>query len=221
MTKGYEKLLAGCQTYVFTFAIYPFLITVFSLSELLYLPMPTLPTNTQKNESVLLLSTGTTHPDSEEVYPTGGKWEDEEERRFYEDLQDLKDFVPKSVLGLDASDKDGKGEKVETKEKEKERREEEEQAEIQKLEKEIEGLGLNGVEKPINGHVDAEEDEDEYVLTMVHIERRLNAFLAFQHQRSQDLGHQHHPEHPPSQLQVLHNSLQHFSRISQTRRIEA
>ena len=28
------------------------------------------------------------------------KWEDEEERRFFEDIQDLRDFVPKSVLGF-------------------------------------------------------------------------------------------------------------------------
>ncbi|KIJ40979.1 hypothetical protein M422DRAFT_209705 [Sphaerobolus stellatus SS14] len=144
MTKSYEKLLSGCQT----------------LSELLYLPMPTLPTNTQKNESVLLLSTGNTHHESEEVYPAGGKWEDEEERRFHEDLQDLKDFVPKSVLGLDASDKDKDG-KEKDDDKEKEKREEEEQAEIQRLEKEIEGLQLNGVDKPVNGHVEAAEEDDD------------------------------------------------------------
>ncbi len=33
----------------------------------------------------------------------GGKWEDEEERRYYEDVQDLKDYVPSSVLGIDIS----------------------------------------------------------------------------------------------------------------------
>ena len=31
----------------------------------------------------------------------GGKWEDEEERRFFEDIPDLKDYVPKSVLGIE------------------------------------------------------------------------------------------------------------------------
>ncbi|KAF8483178.1 ARM repeat-containing protein [Gautieria morchelliformis] len=151
MTKGYEKLLTGCQT----------------ISDLLYLPMPSLPTAAQKNESVLLLSASSGGQlDSEDTsFPTGGKWEDEEERRFYEDLQDLRDFVPKSVLGLDNNDKKGEQSKeematVDQAAKERERKEVE-QAEIQMLEKEIEGLGLNGVDKMPNGTIESTNVEDE------------------------------------------------------------
>ncbi|KAF8609017.1 transcription factor [Ceratobasidium sp. AG-I] len=87
MTKGYEKLLSSCQ----------------SLSDLLYLPMPSLPSASQKNDSILLLdgSSGLRQGGIEDL-PANSKWEDEEERRFYEDLPDLKDFVPKAVLGVEA-----------------------------------------------------------------------------------------------------------------------
>ena len=148
--------------------------TVHSLSDLLCLPMPSLPTTAQKNESVLLLSASSGgQQDSEEtMFPTGGKWEDEEERRFYEDLQDLRDFVPKSVLGLDTNDKKGESEKEEDAKidrdaKEKERMEVE-QAEIQMLEKEIEGLGLSGIDKAPNGIVESTEvEEEEYVDSLI------------------------------------------------------
>jgi regulator of nonsense transcripts 2 len=99
---------------------------------------------------------------------SGGKWEDEEERRFFEDIQDLKDFVPKSVLGLEG-DAEGEGEK--DKDDEKEKLEKEKVAEeVRKLEEELEGLKLS---EGSNGHAvgsavisemeDAKEDEDEYV----------------------------------------------------------
>jgi len=129
--------------------------------------MPSLPTTSQKNESVLLLSaaSGGQQDSEESSFPTGGKWEDEEERRFYEDLQDLRDFVPKSVLGLDGADKGGEkdnedeaGGDQDAKEKE---RKDVEQAEIHKLEKEIEGLGLNGVEKAPNGTVESADDQED------------------------------------------------------------
>ncbi|CCO28957.1 Regulator of nonsense transcripts 2 AltName: Full=Nonsense mRNA reducing factor 2 [Rhizoctonia solani AG-1 IB] len=87
MTKSYEKLLASCQ----------------SLSDLLYLPMPHLPSASQKNDSILLLDgSSSLRLGGNEDLPANSKWEDEEERRFYEDLPDLKDFVPKTVLGVDA-----------------------------------------------------------------------------------------------------------------------
>lgn len=69
------------------------------LSELLYHPMPILPTQAPKTDSIQLSSAN--GQDHEEIFVVGGKWEDEEERKFFEDLQDLKDFVPKSLLGLD------------------------------------------------------------------------------------------------------------------------
>jgi regulator of nonsense transcripts 2 len=70
---------------------------------------------------------------------TGGKWEDEEERRFFEDVQDLKDFVPRGVLGIDETDgKDSESDPDGEKEKE---RIEKEKEEVRKLEEELENLG--------------------------------------------------------------------------------
>ncbi|THU82421.1 hypothetical protein K435DRAFT_449258 [Dendrothele bispora CBS 962.96] len=86
MTKGYEKLLASCQ----------------QLSELLYLSLPSLPNNARKTDSIQTgVSSSTGSGDLDEIYTPGGKWEDEEERKFYEEVQDLKEFVPKSVLGIE------------------------------------------------------------------------------------------------------------------------
>ncbi|KAH7108193.1 ARM repeat-containing protein [Auriculariales sp. MPI-PUGE-AT-0066] len=86
MTQAYEKVLTGCQT----------------LSELLSLPMPHLPTDESRTESIGLSTGGAgSGAMSDEVQYATSKWEDEEERRFYEDIQDLKDFVPKGFLGLD------------------------------------------------------------------------------------------------------------------------
>jgi regulator of nonsense transcripts 2 len=152
MTKGYEKLLASCQT----------------LSELLYLPLPSLPTSSQKTDSILIGTNNTSHlgDDTDEILTSGGKWEDEEERRFFEDIQDLKDFVPKSVLGLE-SEVEGDGEK--DKDEEFEKIEKERVAEeVRKLEEELEGLKLS---EGGNGHAvgsatvseteDANDDDDD------------------------------------------------------------
>jgi regulator of nonsense transcripts 2 len=108
------------------------------LSELLYLPLPSLPTASQKSDSILIGSNSNQSNDSEEGLTTGGKWEDEEERRFFEDVQDLKDFVPSSVLGVE-----GEPEEEESKEVERERVEKEKE-EVRKLEEELERLGDSG-----------------------------------------------------------------------------
>jgi regulator of nonsense transcripts 2 len=144
--------------------------TIVRLSELLYLPLPSLPTTSQKADSILIGANNPSHlgDDTDETLTSGGKWEDEEERRFFEDIQDLKDFVPKSVLGLEG-DAEGEGEK--DKDDEKEKLEKEKVAEeVRKLEEELEGLKLS---EGSNGHAvgsaaisemeDAKEDEDEYV----------------------------------------------------------
>ncbi|KAF9451945.1 transcription factor [Macrolepiota fuliginosa MF-IS2] len=121
MTKGYEKLYASCQ----------------SLSELLYLPLPALPTASQKSESIQIGSAhGSMLDDSEDLVVVGGKWEDEEERRFYEDVQDLKDYVPNSVLGIDSSNEIAEGSE---KEKEQERIQQEKE-EFRQLEEELHKL---------------------------------------------------------------------------------
>ena len=126
--------------------------------------MPTLPAATQKNDSILVSTTGQNEV-SEEIYTTGGKWEDEEERRFFEDIQDLRDFVPKSVLGFtetgqvtqDTTDsgsiKDDldreRREREERERREKEEREEKERLAREKAEKAKEkgarGIGTSGV----------------------------------------------------------------------------
>lgn len=176
------------------------MLTIPRLSDLLYLPMPSLPTNTQKNESVILLSasSGSQHDSEEASFPTGGKWEDEEEKRFYEDLQDLRDFVPKSVLGLDSKEKQGEQQKEQEAKtdhdvKEKERKEVE-QAEIQMLEKEIEGLALNGVDKTPNGTINSTEGEDEeYVRLHIIVHLSTNFMKQSSHSHSFTAWHTNAP----------------------------
>jgi len=62
--------------------------------------MPHLPVNPTKGDSIGLSSGNANRgPGTEEdaYLGRGSQWEDEEERRFYEDLTDLKDLLPKSV----------------------------------------------------------------------------------------------------------------------------
>lgn len=123
-----------------------------SLSELLYVPMPSLPVNTQKSDSIAISAIGT-QDTQEEIFTTGGKWEDEEERRFFEDIQDLRDFVPKSLLGIDEQeeeDEDGEKKTEEELSNEKEKKNQEE-AEVLELEKELKRLEEENVEQ--NGDV--------------------------------------------------------------------
>lgn len=64
--------------------------------------MPTLPTASYKSDSIGV-STGDKQR-SEDLeglsVGRGSQWEDEEERKFYEDLIDLKDWVPRSFLNI-------------------------------------------------------------------------------------------------------------------------
>ncbi|RPD73709.1 transcription factor [Lentinus tigrinus ALCF2SS1-7] len=152
MTKNYEKLLASCQ----------------SLSEQLYLPMPTLKTASQKSESIQIgMSSGSSllGGESDELTGAGGKWEDEEERRFYEEIPDLKDYVPRSVLGLEG---DGDEEKDDGKEKERQEKERVEE-EVRKLEEELAEMKIDtdgGV--TINGKgEEVVDDADELVSSSV------------------------------------------------------
>ena len=92
---------------------------------------------------------------------SGGKWEDEEERRFFEDIQDLREVVPKSILGVE----DVKDEKEEKGEEEVERARKAEEEEVRKLEEELAGLkdkehevtktnGINGDEAEAESDLD-------------------------------------------------------------------
>lgn len=149
MTKSYEKLLASCQT----------------LSELLYLPMPKLQTASHKTDSIQIGSnTGSSLGADSELNDDirGGKWEDEEERRFFEDIIDLKDYVPRGVLGIEDDDQDdSQGESKEEKEKKEKERVEEE---VRKLEEELADMevneGVNGASGPAP-EAEGEEGTDE------------------------------------------------------------
>lgn len=71
-----------------------------SLSELLQIPMPHLPTNIAKGDSIGLSSGNANRGpggDEDTYLGRGSQWEDEEERKFYENLMDLKDLLPKSA----------------------------------------------------------------------------------------------------------------------------
>jgi regulator of nonsense transcripts 2 len=92
----------------------------------------------------------------------GGRWEDEEERRFYEDVQDLKDYVPSSVLGIDNSN-----EVADDSNKDKEQQliqQEKEKEEFRLLEEELHKL-QNDQSPEIRASADdsVAEEEDEYV----------------------------------------------------------
>ena len=95
--------------------------------------------------------------ESDDVLAPGSKWVDEEERRFFEDIPDLREFVPASVLGVDAPTQlDDSSKKEEEKD-----RVEREKEEVRKLEEELKNLEIEG-ESSVNGvavETDVEEDE--------------------------------------------------------------
>ncbi|KIK67319.1 hypothetical protein GYMLUDRAFT_156182 [Collybiopsis luxurians FD-317 M1] len=137
MTKGYEKLLANCQ----------------QLSELLFLPLPDLPNHSRKTDTLQIginNSNGLGGEDSDDVYNSGGKWEDDEERKFFEEVQDLKDFVPRSVLGLDDGGKTTDDSQISRVEQEKE--------EMRKLDEELQRL--RGEDNAQTSSESLEDDED-------------------------------------------------------------
>lgn len=119
--------------------------------------MPPLPTTTQKSESIAISSAGQ-HDAQEDLYTLGGKWEDEEERRFFEDIQDLRDFVPKSLLGIDEKGAEDEPDKTDEELRNEKERREKEETEVLELEKELKRLELeeanqNGDAITTNGNV--------------------------------------------------------------------
>ena len=94
---------------------------------------------------------------------SGGKWEDEEEKRFFEDIQDLKDFVPASVLGVEGTYEAGEDDTKELTQESLER----EKEEVRKLEEELEKLGENE-DNLVNPKLEDQED-DELVLYLLFI----------------------------------------------------
>ena len=68
------------------------------------MPMPSLPTSSASSASIQIgTDAGGNLRDEDEVV-VGGKWEDEEERRFYEECPDLRRSVPSSFLGLEGGE---------------------------------------------------------------------------------------------------------------------
>lgn len=85
MTRAVERLTAGVQ----------------GLADLLGLAAPVLPTAASLAKSGLqIVNTSSSFAVREDGLVPGGIWDDEEERRFYEDLPDLLDLVPPALLGV-------------------------------------------------------------------------------------------------------------------------
>jgi regulator of nonsense transcripts 2 len=119
--------------------------------------MPTLPTSSSTGNSIQIgTSTGALLSDDAEeaaFAALGGKWEDEEERRFFEDIQDLREIVPKSILGIEDG-KDVKG----LDENDAEAKKNAEDEEVRRLEEELAGLEASDGAPQVNGKTDSQEE---------------------------------------------------------------
>ncbi|KAG8901047.1 hypothetical protein FRB99_005589 [Tulasnella sp. 403] len=141
MVKGYEKMLSNCQ----------------SLSDLLHIPMPNLPkpsANKGLGDSIAISLDSSSSIGRDEEWTPGGKWEDDEERRFYEELTDLKDFVPRNFLGIEADEEPTTSLSTSGKELDSD-------MDVKKLEEEMQNLSATGV-GPATEDIedDAYEDDD-------------------------------------------------------------
>lgn len=100
--------------------------------------MPHLPTVAEQANSIGLADgSSSRNTDGDEVTAVG-KWEDDEERKFYEDILDLKDFIPKSVLGVDGTSTDLSA--VQKGDADEEARKRQEENDVMRLEAEMEHL---------------------------------------------------------------------------------
>lgn len=85
MTRAVERLTTGVQ----------------GLADLLGLAAPVLPTAASLSKSGLqIVNTTSTFAVRDDGVVPGGIWDDDEERRFYEDLPDLIDLMPPALLGV-------------------------------------------------------------------------------------------------------------------------
>jgi regulator of nonsense transcripts 2 len=79
------------------------------LADLLHLPSPVFPALAASKGTSTVLVLDNANPFSRggiEDIPLGGMWEDDEQRRFYEDLPDLAELVPAGLLGVEAKDQE-------------------------------------------------------------------------------------------------------------------
>lgn len=154
--------------------------------------MPTLPTTSQKSESIQIgVNNGSSLEDTDDIVVTGGKWEDEEERRFFEDIQDLKDFVPKSVLGIDESEAPAETSTTEQVAEEQER----EKEEVRKLEEELAKLSVADGSAHKEEAAKNEVEEDEYVHLKIIINLALD-LLTFPQSSDTYSGHSQRRDSP-------------------------
>jgi regulator of nonsense transcripts 2 len=123
--------------------------------------MPTLPTSSSTGNSIQIgTNTGVLLSDDAEdaaFAALGGKWEDEEERRFFEDIQDLREIVPKSILGIE----DTKDVVKECHEGDAEAKKNAEDEEVKKLQEELAGLEAQDGTLRVNGKGDSQEIEED------------------------------------------------------------
>lgn len=79
-----------------------FLLAAHRLSELLNLPLPTLPSLQSSLTSSFVTGAGssTNAQNSGEEMGPQSLWADEEEKKFYEDLRELRGEVPAVILGV-------------------------------------------------------------------------------------------------------------------------
>lgn len=137
---------------------------------MLYLPLPTLPTSSSTGNSIQIGTNtgGLLSDDADEAAfaALGGKWEDEEERRFFEDIQDLREVVPKSILGIEESKEAIK----ENNDSDTDAKKNAEDEEVKRLQDELAGLEASGGALQANGKADAhdeaaEDEDDGYVVS--------------------------------------------------------
>lgn len=118
----------------------------FRLADLLHLPAPVFPTlaSSKGTSSVLVLDNNNPFSRGIEDIPLGGMWEDDEQRRFYEDVPDLAELVPAGLLGVEKKEEEkaeveeqGQGDKEKLEEEKKKEREmmEAVQRELEEFEK--------------------------------------------------------------------------------------
>ena len=125
--------------------------------------MPTLPTSSSTGNSIQIgTNTGAfSSDDAEEAAfaALGGKWENEEERRFFEDIQDLREIVPKSILGIEGSKDRDVVKELDKGDAEAKKNAEDE--EVKRLQEELAGLEARGALQVNNVKADLQEDSEE------------------------------------------------------------
>jgi regulator of nonsense transcripts 2 len=123
--------------------------------------MPTLPTSSSTGNSIQIgNNTGALLSDDAEeaaFAALGGKWEDEEERRFFEDIQDLREIVPKSILGIE----DTKDVVKDIDESDAEAKKTAEDEEVKRLQEELAGLEAQDGALRVNGKAEQEAEQEE------------------------------------------------------------